>query len=109
GDRGEIIHVLPTPAAIHNPRDMQPTDAPVVNGTKVYPSSYGSGNLTDHTGPEISNASFRAIYWNESVANSTATSSGATIWSHIDSFISAFPNNANYGTATTATTADYTI
>src|SRR5947207_4268688 len=72
GDRGEIIHVLPTPAAIHNPRDVQPTDAPVVNGTAVYPSSYGSGSLNDHGGPEISSASFRAIYWNASVANSTA-------------------------------------
>src|SRR5205085_2117859 len=110
GDRGETIHVLPTPAAIHNPRDMQPTDAPVVNGTAVFPASYGSGNLTDHGGPEISSASFRAIYWSPSVANSTATSlSYPNIQSQIDGFVNAFGNSPNYGTANTASTSDYTI
>ena len=109
GDRGEIIHVLPTPAAIHNPRDMQPTDAPVVNGTAVYPSSYGSGSLNDHGGPEISSASFRAIYWNGNVADSGATSLGySSISSQIDNFISRFSGTATQNWSDSATD-DYTI
>jgi hypothetical protein len=107
GDRGETIHVLPAPAAIHNPRDTQPTDAPLVSGLQVYPSSYGSGNLSDHGGPEISSAQFRAIYWNASVANSTATSLGyPTISDQINGFINAFANNTNYNGSNTS---DYTI
>jgi hypothetical protein len=107
GDRGETIHVLPAPAAIHNPRDTQPTDAPLVSGLQVYPGSYGSGNLTDHGGPEIANAQFRAIYWNADVASSTATSLGyATISAQIDGFINAFADNTNYNGSNTS---DYTI
>ena len=106
-DNGETIHVLPAQAAIHNPHDTQPTDAPVVNGTAVYPASFGSGTLTDHGGPEISNAQFRAIYWNASVANATATSLGyATVSAQIDGFINVFSDNANWNNAATA---DYTI
>jgi hypothetical protein len=108
GDKGETIHVLPTPAAAHNhnPHETQPTYAPVQGGTSVFPPSYGSGNLTDHGGPEISNASFRAIYWNALVANSTAASQGQTISSQIDGFISSFASGANWSGASTD---DYTI
>lgn len=106
GDNGEIIHVLPTPAAAHNPNDTQPTEAPVHAGTAVYPASYGSGNLTDHGGPEISNAAFRQIYWNASVANSTATPNGTTIQSYIGGFASVFSDGMNYDGSTTD---DYTI
>src|SRR6476469_6028017 len=96
-DTGEIVHVLPTPASIHSPRDTQPTDAPVAQGTSVFPASYGSGNLTDHGGPEISNAAFRAVYWNSSVANSTATSLGySTISAQLNAFISYFGTDGNY-------------
>ncbi len=107
GDNGETIHVLPTPAAAHNPRDTPPTDAPVVNGTAVFPASYGSGNLTDHGGPEIANAQFRAVYWNSTVANATATSLGySTISSQINAFISNFPAGSNWSNSATD---DYTI
>jgi hypothetical protein len=106
-DNGETIHVLPAPAALHNPHDRQPTDAPVQHGTAVFPGSYGSGNVIDHGGPEMSNAQFRAIYWNASVANSTATSLGyATIKDQIDGFINVFADNLNYGGSATS---DYSI
>src|SRR5690348_3192149 len=107
GDRGEVIHVLPGPAAVHNPRDNQPIDAPVVPGTSVYAPSYGSGNLTDHRGPEIAGAQFKAIYWNNSVASSTATSMGyQNISAQIDGFISAFSDHNNWDNSPTD---DFTI
>jgi hypothetical protein len=107
GDRGETIHVLPTPAALHNPQFSQPTDAPVQSGTAVYPPSFGSGDVLDHGGPEMSNAQFRAIYWNASVANSTATSLGySTISSQINGFVSSFPAGSNWSNSPTD---DYTI
>ena len=106
-DNGETIHVLPPPAAVHSPRDTQPTDAPVVNGTAVFPPSYGSGNLNDHGGPEIPDAQFRAIYWNSSVANSTATSLGyATIKDQINGFANVFSDGGNWDNSPTD---DYTI
>ena len=99
-DTGEIVHVLPTPAAAHSPHDTQPTNAPN-NETSVFPASYGSGSLTDHGGPEISNAAYRAIYWNSSVANSTATSLGySSISSQISAFISYFGTDNNYSGST---------
>jgi hypothetical protein len=105
-DTGEIVHVLPTPASVHSPRDTQATDAPN-NGLSVFPASYGSGTLTDHGGPEIPNAAYRAIYWNSSVANSTATSGGySTISSQLTAFISYFGNDGNYSGSPTD---DYSI
>ena len=107
GDKGETIHVLPTPAAAHNPHDSGATFAPVDSGTSVFPPSYGSGNLTDHQGPEISNASFRAIYWNSLVANSTATSQGyPTISAQMNAFIGAFASGSNWSNSPTD---DFTI
>jgi hypothetical protein len=110
-DTGETVHVLPAPAAIHSPRDTQPTFAPISNRTAVYDASYGSGNLIDHGGLEIGNAGFWAIYWNDKVANSTATSNGTsthytTIQAELDDFIANFPDNTNYDGSTTD---DYTI
>jgi hypothetical protein len=106
-DTGEVIHVLPAPATLHSPRDTGPTDAPVVNGTQVFPASYGSGTLIDHGGPEMSNAAFRAIYWNASVANSTATSLGySTISAQLNAFINVFASNSNWSNSATD---DYTI
>src|SRR5262245_61700661 len=63
-DTGETLHILPTPAAIHSPRDTGSTMAPPANEAAVYPASYGSGNLQNHGGPVISNAGFWALYWN---------------------------------------------
>src|SRR5947207_14347901 len=65
-DTGETIHVLPAQAAIHNPHDNAPTDAPNHYGAAVYPASYGSGNLLRHSGPVMGDARFQAIYWNSS-------------------------------------------
>lgn len=105
-DTGELIHVLPIPASIRSPHDTQPTDAPR-NGTGVYAASYGSGNLTDHGGLEISNAGFLAIYWNTKVSDSAQTAAGyTTIKEQIDAFIASFSDGANWdGSATD----DYTI
>lgn len=105
-DTGETVHVLPGPASIRSPRDTQPTVAPPHQGTAVYPASYGSGNLVDHGGLEIANTGFWAIYWNGSVANSTATSTGtaahyATIQTELTDFITSFPDNANWDNSTT--------
>ena len=68
-DTGETVHVLPPEAAIHSPHDTQPTIAPVRPGLSVYGASYGSGNLLNHGGHQISSAGFFAIYWNGTVAN----------------------------------------
>jgi hypothetical protein len=90
-DTGELIHVLPTPAAIRSPRDTQPTDAPPSKGTAVYAASYGSGKLVDHGGEEMSGAGFVAIYWNTDVSDSVQTSAGyGTIQAQINAFVTSF-------------------
>jgi len=102
GDTGDTMHVLPTPASVRSPRDTQPTDAPVANGTAVYPPSYGSGNLLYHGGRIIANAGFYAIYWNSSVALSTATSLKYTdIQGQIQAFVTNFPDNAAWDNSAT--------
>ena len=99
-ENGEIVHVLPTPAALHNAHFSGPTDAAPPNGEfQVYPGSYGSGNLIDHGGPEMSNAAFRAIYWNSTVGNAVQPT--------ITGFISYFGTNLNYDSSDP--TADYSI
>ena len=106
-EKGEVVHVLPSPALLHNPHFSGSTDAPVVNETSVFPASYGSGQLTDHGGPEIPNAAFRVIYWNGGVANSTATSLGySTISSQLTAFISYYGTDSNYSGSPTD---DYSI
>src|SRR5207247_787510 len=94
-DTGEKIKVLPTPASIHSPADTQPTEAPAHKGTAVYPASYGSGNLIDHGGLEIPNASYLPVYYNASVANSTATSLGySRVQDQIGAFVDAFADKS---------------
>jgi hypothetical protein len=107
GDNGEIIHVLPTPASVRSPHDTQPTEATRTGTPQVFAPSYGSGNLNDHGGPEIAGAEFRAIYWNSSVAISTATPNKTSIQSFIGGFARVFADGQNY--STTDTSADYTI
>lgn len=106
-DNGEVIHVLPTPASVRSPRDTAPTDAPVSNGTAVFPPSFGSGPLRDHGGPQIANASFQLVFWNVAVAGSTQTSLGyARIQDQLFAFAGAFSDGARWdGSATD----DYTI
>ncbi len=101
-DTGQLVHVLPPPASIRVPFDTQPIDASPRPFTAVYPPSYGSGNLSDHGGPEIAGAAFQPVYWNGSVAYSTATSLGyATIQAQIAAFASAFPDNGNWNNSST--------
>jgi hypothetical protein len=101
-DAGEILHVLPPEAAIHSPHDTQPTFAAPSDRFAIYAPSYGSGNLIDHGGPQISNAGFWAIYWNSSAANATQTSLGyATLKDQINAFVTNFPDNSDFdGSAT---------
>jgi hypothetical protein len=107
-DTGEIVHVLPTPASVHSPRDTGPTMAPPANETKVYLASYGSGLLVNHGGTVMTNAGFWALYWNSSVANSTQTSKNqstgsnyASLREQMDAFLTSFGNDAAYSQAPT--------
>jgi hypothetical protein len=108
GDRGELIHVLPAPAVLHNhnPRFTEPTEAEPTGHVAVFPSSTNNSLLTDHGGPEISNAAFVQIYYNGSVANSTATPNGTALQSYINGFANAFASGLNYDSSPTS---DYTI
>jgi hypothetical protein len=106
-DTGEIIHVLPGPAAVHSPRDTQPSFAPPQSGASVFPASYGNGNLNYHGGNVMTGPQFYAIYWNSAVANSQATSQGyATVQNQIAAFIGTFFTGTSY---TGSTVDDYSI
>jgi hypothetical protein len=65
GDRGETVKVFPPPAAVPGAAG-HPVFAPIT-GMTVYPASYGSGNLIDHGGLEISLAGFYQIYYDSSI------------------------------------------
>lgn len=106
-DTGDTVHILPPPAAIRSPHDTQPTDATRSNKLQVYPASYGSGNLRDHGGHEISNAGFFAVYWNNTVASSAGTQGNATLRSTVQNFITDFADGVSYSQADKS--ADYTI
>jgi hypothetical protein len=111
-DRGETIHVLPTHAAAaghsaHGPYSF----APPSRGTAVYGASYGSGNLIDHGGLELSDAKFVAIYWNSAVANATATSTlqgfhYPTIKDQMHAFVASFSDGSNWDNSATD---DFTV
>ncbi len=110
-DTGEIIHVLPAPACIRSPHDTDPTFASPSGETSVFPASYGSGDLSNHGGPQVPNASFMAIYWNGSVANSTETSTlnnihYPTLQSQMSAFVQSYPDQANWDNSPTD---DYTV
>jgi hypothetical protein len=116
GDRGETVHVLPTPAgAAHSAArgGPQPLFSTTTTTPKVYPASYGSGNLVNHGGLEIAGAGYFAVYWNDSVASSTQTSVNqttkvnyASISDQIADFVNHFGSSSNY---TQNNTSDYTI
>jgi len=107
-DTGETLHILPTPASIHSPRDTGPTMAPPANEAAVYPASYGSGKLRNHGGPVMSNAGFWALYWNRDVATSTDTSLGyATLAEQMDGFLASFGNDTPYSSQ--SATDDFSI
>jgi len=106
-DTGETVHVLPTPASAHSPRATQPTDAPAHSGLSVFPASYGSGNLIDHGGHQISFAGFFAIYWNGTVANSAGTQGNATLRSTVQNFVLDYSDGQPYSQSDPS--ADYSI
>ena len=108
GDRGELIHVLPAPAVLHNhnPRFTEPSVAQPTGHLTVFPSATNNNALIDHGGPEISSAQFQPIYYNASVAGSTATPNGTTVQSWVDGFANIFSDGKPY---TQSATSDYTI
>jgi len=86
GDNGEIVKVLPPPAAVqaqenHGLGTQIPTS---VNGLSVFNASYGAvpGVLNDHGGAVVSNAAFQPIFYNGATA--------ASLQSGIDSFVNNF-------------------
>jgi hypothetical protein len=85
-DNGELVKVLPTPAAAQAQENHGwGTQVPMAqNGYSVFNASYGSvpGQLNDHGGSVISNASFFAIYYNSQPAS--------VLQSGIDSFVNNF-------------------
>ncbi len=105
-DRGDIIRILPPPAAIREAHDPDPIFAPPSNQTTVYRASYGSRKISNHGGPEIPSLGFYAIYWNTAVAGSTATSHSTNIQTEIDNFITSFSDGSNWDNSSTD---DYTI
>jgi hypothetical protein len=104
-DNGEVIHVLPTPASIHSPRDTEPTFASVSGGYSIHAASYGSGNLTNHGGPQISGARFQQIYWN-TAASEARQGTGPTLSTAITGFVNSYSNNRAFDASATS---DYTI
>jgi len=107
-DTGEIVHVLPAPAAVRSPRDTGATMAPDANVPSIYDPSYGSGLLSNHGGPVIGNAGFWAFYWNSDVAGSTQTSVNpatgkkwASLQAQMDAFITSFGSGAQYSASPT--------
>jgi hypothetical protein len=101
-EKGETVKILPAPAAIHSHNSDVPTDAPPSDQLSLYSTSYGSGLLIDHGGMEIPNASFQPVYWNATVAKSTATSLGySSLSAQISAFVTAFSDSANFSNAKT--------
>lgn len=100
-DDGEVIKVLPTPAAVHSDRDTEPTFAAPSSDLTVYNPSYGSGQLANHGGPQIPDANFLPIFWNSTVANATDTTLNySTIKSQIEAFVTNFSGSADYSVIT---------
>lgn len=99
-DNGEIVHVLPPPAAIHSLHATQPTDALAHRGVTVYPASYGSGNLIDHGGHEIALVGYFPIYWNQTVAGSPGSQGYSSLRAQISAFVTSFSQSPDYSVIT---------
>ena len=95
GERGELVHVLPPPALVHNKSDRNEVYAPPSDTLGVFGASYGSGNLIDHGGLEIANAHVQPIFWSTAVANDKNASLSGTIRGQITAFL------GRYGTGST--------
>jgi len=106
-DTGEVVHVLPPQASVHSPHDTEPTDAVRSGKVQVNPPSYGSGNLINHSGHQISFAGFFAIYWNGTVANSAGSQGNGTLRSQVAAFVQNFSDGQAYSQSDPS--ADYSI
>jgi len=89
GDNGEIVHVLPNPAAAEaweHRFGVQPP-AERMNGYSVFNASYGAvpGQLNDHGGAVVSGAGFQPIFFNSATA--------AALQGGVDGFLSNFSNS----------------
>lgn len=73
GDDGQIVHVLPGPAAAEAfaNRFGNPSPPEQMNGYTVFSASYGTipGNLSDHGSPVVSNAGYMPIFYNAATAS----------------------------------------
>ncbi len=105
-DNGEIVHVLPPPAAIHSLHATQPTDALAHRGVTVYPASYGSGNLIDHGGHEIALVGYFPIYWNQTVAGSPGSQGYSSLRAQISAFVTSFSQSPDYSVITQYSSRD---
>ncbi len=89
GDSGETVRILPTPAAAQAKENHgEGPQIPLAqNGYSVFNASYGSipGQMNDHGGAVVSNASFLPIFYNGATA--------ASLQSGIDSFVNNFSNS----------------
>lgn len=109
GDRGELVKILPPPAAVQAQRDISSAAAPPHSGATVYRASYGSGNLIYHRGGKVmSSPAFYPIFWNSDVAGASGVSQGYSIIStEISAFASQFLNGVPSYTG--SSTDDFTI
>lgn len=86
GDNGEIVHVLPGPAAAEAFEHRMGLQAPPehLSGYSVFSPSFGSnpGLLNDHGGSVVSSAGFMPIFYN-------AATAGA-LQSGVDNFVNSF-------------------
>jgi hypothetical protein len=72
GDRGELVKILPPPAAVQAQRDISSAAAPPHSGATVFKASYGVGNLIYHSGGKVMvTPAFYPIFWNLDVAGAT--------------------------------------
>jgi len=109
GERGELVHVLPPPALAHNNSDRNQVFAPASDTPQVFSASYGSGNVIDHGGNEISGAQVQAIFWNSDLAGDGSTSLGyPNLESEIDAFLTRYGTGSS-GPYPADATSDYSL
>jgi len=89
GDNGELVHVLPGPAAAEaweHRFGIQPPPTSI-NGYSVYSASFGAvpGQLDDHGGAVVANAAYQPIFYNSATA--------AVLQAGIDNMVDNFSNS----------------
>jgi hypothetical protein len=97
-DLGETVHVLPPPAALHNPHE-QPSDSHTTD-LKITFTPTNHAALTDHGGSVISNVGVKNIFWNSTVANAAGTQGYAHVSDQMNAFVNSFSGSQDYGVIT---------